>query len=397
VAEKTHKPTPKRLRDARKRGEVVRSRDVSSLAAFVAPWICLGLGASAFWNHLSRLATRASTAADPDAQTFPWQLHLEEVIGDALWIVGPLLGASVVFGVLAGLLQTRGLVSFQVIAPKLERINPGQGLQNLFTVRQLIELGKALLKIILLVGAVFCFILAALDALVKEIYASVGEVLRLQLDLAWRLMGWSAVIYAVTAGLDYAHQFYEFMKKHKMSREDLRREHRDTEGDPRIRNRRRSLAREMSFQESLQRLDSAQVVVMNPTHIAVALQYVPGNTPLPKVVAKGTDAVALRMRARARRAGIPVLEDRLLARRLYREVPLDHYIKEELIDAVAAVFRWVSSIQLPVTETETNSPYGVNQPGEVGPIDLAAQPGDMHVDHVIERGSPPDVSPDLMR
>jgi type III secretion protein U len=405
MPEKSHKPTPRRLREARKRGEVARSRELSSLASFIALWICLWLGAGDFWKRLARIIDHAAMATDPVVGVQPWQSEAQSILLDALWVILPLLGVSVVFSVLVGGLQTRGMISMEPVSPKFERINPGQGLRNLFTVRQLLELGKMLVKAVLLLGLLAYFICVSLGTIVTAVYTPVADVLRMGSVLVWRLMGWAAVIYAVTAVLDYAHQFYEFMKKQKMSIEELRRDSQETDGNPHIKNRRRSLGREMIFSGPPGRMAPASVVVVNPTHVAVALYYKAGKTPLPRVVAKGVDAMALRIRAQAERDGVPVLEDRELARRLFREVAVDHYIKEELIDAVAAVFRWVrlaeksrqTSVELAVAEAESDATHRVNQLGEVGPVDLAAQTRNVHVDDVVERGGSPDIFPDLMR
>jgi type III secretion protein U len=405
MSEKTQKPTPRRLREARKRGEVTRSRELSSLVAFFALWICLWFGAGEFRKHLARIVDHAVMATDPVLGAQPWQGQAQSMLLDALWVILPLFGVSVVVAVLVGGLQTRGVISMEPITPKFERINPGQGLQKLFTVRQLLELAKMLLKAALLLMLLVCFVYVSLGTIVLAVYAPAADVLRMGSVLVWRLMGFALLIYAVTAVLDYAHQFYEFMKKQKMSIEELRRDLKESEGDPLIKSRRRSLGREMISRGPTGRIPPASVVIANPTHVAVALYYKAGKTPLPRVVAKGVDAMALRIRAQAERDGVPVLEDRPLARRLFREVAVDQYIKEELIDAVAAVFRWVrleeqsrrTSVELAVAETESDAAHRVNQLGEVGPVDLAAQTGDVHIDDVVERGGSPDVFPDLVR
>jgi type III secretion protein U len=407
MTEKTEKPTPRKLREVRKRGEVVRSRELISLSAYVGLWICLGVGASFGWQHISRLAERAILAPQAVAGADPQRLlsQVQTPFSDALWILLPLFAVAIAGAVLVGFVQTRGLVSFTPITPKFDRISPALGLRNLFTTRQLFELGRMLVKATLLLGLLFYCVRSSLDPLTRTVYAPAPDLPRIAGALLWRLLGWAALAYAVGAVLDYAHQFHEFMKRHRMSVAELRRDYRDTEGDPRIKGHRRALARETVFNRALSGLSSASVLVVNPTHFAVALCYVQGQTPLPRVVAKGTDALARKMRAIAQEKGVPVLEDAPLARRLYRAVPIDHYIPPEMIDAVAAVFRWVrlmedrrdESVRLALAEAETNSPHRVDQPGEVGRIDLAAQPGDVHVDHVIKGGRPPDIFPDLMR
>jgi type III secretion protein U len=391
MSEKKYQPTQKKLRDARKQGEVVRSRELTSLAAFVALWICLWVGGGYWWWHLTHIANRAIAAADP---TFgrSWIEDVQSLALDMAWILGPLLGVGVAAVVLVGALQTRGLISFAPLVPKFERINPAQRLRNLFSTRQLFELGKMLVKTLLLLGVLFYCIRGSLDSLARTAYAPAGDLLPIAAALIWRLMGGIAVVFAVGAALDYAHQFYEFMKKHRMSIEELRRDHRDTEGDPHTKRRRRALARELLLSPVIGSPPAPSVVIANPTHVSVALYYERGKTPLPRVVAKGLDAAALQIRANAERDGVPVLEDPPLARKLFREVATGQYINEESIDAVAAVFRWVrlgqerrrGLVRLAPAETEPNTTHRLNDPDEVGPVGLGAPSGDIQVHDVVD-------------
>lgn len=407
MGEKNRKPTPRKLRKARERGEVARSKELTSLAAFVASWICLWFAAGDAWMRLAHIIESAlPTSATGATATTPWQARMMGMLVDAIWILLPLFGICVACAVLAGGLQTRGMISITPITPKFERINPGQGVKKLFSTRQWFELGKMLIKTTLLVGMLLYFLTTSVGSILTTVEAPVGELTRIVAMYVWRLMGWAALIYIASAVMDYAHQYYEFMKQQKMSVEELRQERRDNEGDPHLKNRRRAIARETLLSPlPPNRGAGASVVVVNPTHVAVALHYVSGETPLPRVVAKGVDAAALRIRAQAESDGIPVLHNPPLARRLFREVAVDHYITDELIDAVAEIFRRVrtldaqrrGSLQLGVPEAETNTPYGVNQPQEVGPIDLPSQSRDVHVNDIVERGSSPDVFPDLVR
>jgi type III secretion protein U len=408
MGEKTKKPTPHKLRKARERGEVVRSRELTSLAGFVALWVCLGFGAEFCWRHLAHIidSTLTTVGSGPDVTPVSWRVHLQSVLADALWILLPLVGIGMLCAVLVGGLQTRGMVSMTPITPKFERINPGQALQRLFSTRQWLELGKMLVKTTLLLGLLGYFCVTSLDALVTTTYTPAAELPGVAAKLLWRLMGWAALVYVCAGVMDYAHQFFEFMKQQKMSIEELRQERRDFEGNPQIKGRRRAIAREAILNpQPPGRPLAASVVVVNPTHFAVALYYEPRTTPLPRVVAKGVDAAALSIRARAERDGVPVLQDPPLARRIFREVPLDHYISDELVDAVARVFRWINarerlsrgSVRLGVRETKSNTPHRVNQPREVRPVDFPPQPGDVHVNDIVEGGGTPDVFPDFVR
>ena len=405
MSEKTYQPTPRRLREARKHGEVVFSRELTALVSFLALWICLWLGADEFWKHLTHIVDQAARAPDAVGGIQFVETATLSILLDAVWVVLPLLLLGGMFATLAGSLQTRGLVSMRPLVPNFDRINPALNLRNLLTLRNLLELCGMLVKAALLLGLLFYFVYTSISTLVKAAYAAPADVLHIGSLLVWHLMGWAAVIYAIAATFDYAHKFYVFMKNHKMSLEEVRRDHKETEGNPQIKYRRRALGREMAFSNPLARVPGASVVVTNPTHIAVALYYKPGETPLPRVVAKGADAMALQIRLRAVREGVPVVEERLLARRLFREVAVDRYINGELVDAVAAVFRRVKqveksrqmSVQLALAETESDAAHRVNQLGEVGAVDLTAQSGDVHIDDVVKGGGTPDVFPDLVR
>ena len=358
MSEKTHKPTLKKLRDARKRGEVVRSRELASLGAFVALWIYLWLGVSYLGRHLFNIAEHAITAATPTAGGGlpPWLPPVQDMFWDMIWTLAPLLGVGVGCAVLVSALQTRGVWSIAPITPKFERINPATGLKNLFSTRNLFELGKMLVKTALLTGTLAYALTVSLDELAKMVYVPAADLLRMSGVLMWRLMGWAAVIYAIGAVLDYAHQFYQFMKRHRMSTEEVRRDHIETEGNPRIKARRRSIAQQLALVGGNSRISSASVVIVNPTHVSVALYYAQGKTPLPRVVAKGIDALAMRIRLQAERDGVPVLQDPPLARKLFSDVAIDEYITKDLIDATAAAFRWAKQVDRRVDQSGSSSP-----------------------------------------
>jgi type III secretion protein U len=355
---KTHKPTLKRLREARKKGEVVRSRELASLGGFVALWIYLWLAVSYLGRHVVNIAEHAITAATPAAGggMAPWLPQVQDMFWDMIWTLAPLLGVGVGCTLLVSALQTRGVLSIAPITPKFERINPALGLKNLFSTRNLFELGKMLVKCVLLIGTLGYALAVSLDSLAKMVYAPAADLLRMSGDSIWRLMGWAAIIYAIGAVLDYAHQFYQFMKQHKMSIEEVRRDHIETEGNPRIKARRRSIAQQLALVSGDSRVSSASVVVVNPTHVSVALYYAQGKTPLPRVVAKGVDALALQIRLQAERDGVPVLQDPPLARKLFSDVALDEYITKDLIDATAAAFRWAKQVDRRVGQSGSSSP-----------------------------------------
>ncbi len=346
MAEKSHQPTAKKLRDARRRGEVAKSKDVTSLALYVSTLLCLWLGATWFGRRFAAMVEHAIGAphAFDGRDDWLWLQEAQAVLYAAGTTLLPLLLVGLASAVLASLLQTRGLFSLAPLTIRFERLSPGKGLKELFSSRQLFQVVKLVVYASLLVVILFGSALASLDGIVKTIHAPPDDLLRIAGAVLFGLMGWAAVVYVAGAALDYAHQVHAFLKDQRMTTDELRREYRETEGDPWQKSHRRQTARDLAMSEMVSRVEDASVVLVNPTHVSVALYFAKGRTDLPKVVAKGVDAVALRIRTRAEQSGVPVFEDVRLARQVFRQVPLDQYINEGLIDAIAAVFRWARSV-----------------------------------------------------
>jgi type III secretion protein U len=343
--EKTEKPTPKKLQDARKKGEVVKSKEIVSTLEFIALLGVLWLGGKYFTEKISNVLDIAleQIPRRPDQQ-LPLTALIERFISETLWIIIPFVVVALVAGVAGGFAQVRALFSVEPIMFKVERMNPATNLKNLFSTRQVYELVKMVLKTGLLVGVLYMLTKDFFAPALKTIYLSHADISNVAAKMLLILFGWAAVVYVVMAAVDYGHQFYEFMKQQKMSVDEIRREYKDMEGDPYIKGRRKQLAYEMLEEPMLQKASRASVVVTNPTHYAVALYYKPGQTDLPVVVAKGQDATALRIREAARKAGVPIMENKLLARQLYAQVPLNEYIGEDFVEAVAEVFKWIKRL-----------------------------------------------------
>ena len=341
MSEKTEQPTARRLREARKQGQVAVSKDLTTTAVFVGLYLVLWFGAKFIHEHLNAIVERAVRAPEAaGAESSAWMADVQSIVSDAAWAIAPLLLGVVAIAVLIGAMQTRGVFSLRVIAFKFERINPAAGLQNLFSIRQLPGLAKMLFYVLALASALAWCLLNAVDEMIKLVYAPADDLAKVIAHLLAPLFGTAIAAYVMGALLDTAIQRHQFMKQQRMSLEEVRREYRDDEGDPHLKAQRRADGRELIFGEMADRAAGASVVIANPTHVCVALYYVPGKTRLPRVVAKGMGGVAQRMRAAAKKKGVPIIEDPPLARRLYRDVALDHYITRSLIEPTAAVFRW---------------------------------------------------------
>jgi type III secretion protein U len=344
VEEKTEDPTPKKLQDARDRGEVVRSADVPSSLVYVALIALLALGAPYFWVHINQLAGLPKEMIDGGSfeQRLPW--FVERLLIEFILLCLPPVVLAFGVAMLGGFLQVKAVFSLEPITPKMERLNPVEGLKRLFGTRSLVGVLLMVVKCTLLGVIIFLVVRGSAAAVVKAPYLSAMDIRSLAASLLTPVFAWAAVVYLVMAAADYLHQHHEFMKQNRMSIDEVRREYKDMEGDPLIKSKRRELFREISMNRMMDNVRTASVVVVNPTHIAVALYYEKGKTGLPMVVAKGEDALAARIRAAAEAANVPILHNVKLARQLYASTPLDHYIHEDLIEPVAEVLRWVKRL-----------------------------------------------------
>jgi type III secretion protein U len=341
--EKTEQPTPRKLKKARDKGEVFKSTDVTQTVVFVALvgvaafglryWLPLLQADIEAWPH----RMEALAAAEPE-QALPLLLSaLATAANVALLPLAVLFGTSLAFGLLALGLQVRGVLSAEPMVPKAERLNPGANLKRLVSTRNFYDVIKISIKVLLVGTAVYL----ALKVALPEWFAFLrhgGQASVLGTMLAKTLFVlalFCLVIYVLSSGADYGHQYYEYMKQQRMTKDEVRREYKEIEGDPYIKGYRRALMRMMATETPEGQLGKAKVVVTNPTHFAVALAYDPLAGGLPSVVAKGVDRAALAIRREARRLGVPVVENKVLARRLYAQVAVGHFIGNETLADVA--------------------------------------------------------------
>lgn len=338
MAEKTHDPTPHRLREARRRGEVVFSVDVASAAVFLGVVGALWLGGPALFGALRGLWLQASA---PDLLTHP-ERHLAPLMAHTLQV---LLLASVGLALLAALagavgsfFQVGGLMAWQRVAPQLQRLNPGEGLQRIFSVHNLVNLAKMLLKTLLLAGVVGVAVHAALPTALKLGHLSPAATLQVGAHLVLLCFAWAGLVYLLLGVIDYLHVRHEFMKRLRMSADELRQEHKDMEGDPVNRSRRRGAQMEAVYATLADRVRAASAVI-HSRRVAVALQYL-GERDLPRVIARGEGELAAQIRRAATEALVPMEFEPALAERLYDEVAEDRPVPRALYGPVATLLRW---------------------------------------------------------
>lgn len=337
-ADKTEKPTPRRLQEARKRGQIPRSADlvgwlVLLVATFVLPALSTALH-QVIEVYFAAMATSAR-AGDLDAML----TRSRTLAADLLLVFTPFLFLAMVVTA-AGLAVQGGVtLATDALKPKLERISVKAGFKRLFSAQSVVDTVKAVVRLVILSVLMTVtasdFLSSYLGGSRRDLGAVGGE-LAAQLLLLVRV----AAILGLVIGLaDYAFQRRKVAKQLRMSKQEVKQEARTSEGDPMIRSRRRSLHAKLSRNQMLAAVNDASVVVVNPTHVAVALTYAPGT--IPKVVAKGGDELAFRIRERAFDRGIPVVEARPLARILHDSLPVGAEVPADMYEAVAIVIAFV--------------------------------------------------------
>jgi flagellar biosynthesis protein FlhB len=339
---RTEEPTPKRLEDARKKGDVAKTADLPSWASLAAVISILTLMGGSMARDL--LIALLPFIAHPDA----FQLEgagAEAVMRMALTAALPLIVivmlAAAAAGVAGNLVQSGFLWTADKLKPDFKKVSPQEGFKRIYGPDGLMQFVKSLLKVLLL--AVVCWVAlkphaaAMIGILRAEPAAILPFAAGILKAVAFSVLG----VLALGAAADWFWQRHRFMKRMRMSREELKEEMKQSDGDPHIKARQRQIRMERARRRMMQNVPKATVIITNPTHFAVALRYVAGETAVPECVAKGVDKVALKIREVAADAGVPIIEDPPLARALYATVDVDQVIPQQHFEAVAKIIGFV--------------------------------------------------------
>ncbi len=340
--EKTEQATPKRREDARRKGQVARSNELSSVAILLAGLLILAALGPYMYNRLS-LFTIDMLTHGYAIQLDGLNMHRYALTWAAQYarIVGPVVVLLVVVALLVNYAQVGILCSVEALVPKPERLSPLNGMRRIISSKGLVELAKGLFKVGAVAFIAYITISGELDLMIGFMDMSVGQIMSLCGGLILRLGFRVAMLLLVMAVLDYAFQRYDYEKNLRMTHQEVREELKQQEGDPMVRARVRSLQREMSQRRMMADVETADVVVTNPTHVAVALKYAPESMRAPRVVAKGQRLMAERIKEVARQASVPVVENKALGRALYAAARIGDEVPEELYRAVAQVLAFV--------------------------------------------------------
>lgn len=348
AAEKSHEPTPKKLADARKKGEVVRSNDVATATVYGS---LLLIGAAFGTASINRIGGVLTTLIDraPELAGQVFDGHGQPVSGGiatqllpdlATWLLLP--GAAVILAVLA---QRAFVFAPSKLKPKLNRISLIQNAKNKFGRNGLFEFAKSFTKLVVYSLVLGVFLNDQLDAMVTIVNSAPRIAASLLLHLCLEFMIVVLVVAMVIAVIDYGWQFQEHHRKNRMSRQEVMDEIKQSEGDPHMKQQRRQRAHDIAMNQMLADVPTADVVVVNPTHYAVALKWSRESGSAPVCVAKGIDEVARSIRQTAQEAGVPIHSDPPTARAVYAAVQIGEEIREEHYVAVAAAIRFSEAMR----------------------------------------------------
>lgn len=343
--EKTEPATPHRKQEARKKGQVGKSADFSAAVVMIAVITVLysirGYFGENIGTYVQYILSQEMNTALKSTQLF--ELYKATLLM-CLKVLAPVLGTVLVFGILGNLMQVGMLFSFEAMKPKLSHINPVEGFKRIFSKRAFFEFFKTILKVVIISLVVFNLVEKAYPELLMLFNMNLAKSADYITNLIFRIAITAGVVFFVIAVLDFVYQKWEFGRSLRMSVDEVKKELKQTEGDPQIKAQIRAKQRMMSMNRMMQSVPEATVVVTNPTHLAVVLKY-EDTMEAPQITAKGAGYVAQRIKEKAAEHNIPMVEDKPLARSLFKSTEIGDFVPVELYQAVAGVIAAVYAIK----------------------------------------------------
>ncbi len=350
--EKTEKPTAKKLSDARKEGQVAKSQEIGNAFMLVGLFLILKIMGSFMGGRIKGIFARVYNLI-PDlskryATSFtPATVHglFRDIYLQLFIILLPTLAVAILIAVVVNIIQVKWKPTSKPLKPKLTKLNPINGFKRLFSKEKLFDLLKSIVKVFVVFYVAYSMLKDQLGMLLLlyelPFSQALAAICDLVLDVGLRI----SLVYIIVGVADYAFQKWKFTEDQKMTKQEIKDEIKNSEGDPQIKGQQRRRMREASMRRMMSSVPQADVVITNPTHFAVALRYDLAIADAPVVVAKGQDFLARRIKEVAEQNGVEIVENKPLARMLYHNVPLDAKIPEELYQAVAEVLAFVYNLK----------------------------------------------------
>lgn len=344
MSDKTEQPTPKRIREARNKGDICKSQDIPTAFTVLGLTAYLIVMGDTIFNQILTLMEIPIAVMH-----LPFQEALASAVEATLdimfSILAPLISFVMFIALASNLLQVGFLFTMEGAMPKMDNLSPSKWFKKTFAMKNLVELIKNIIKVSVLGFAVWSVMEENLKVLfqlqtgtIYDFWAVLGTIVKDLLLIA-------SYSFVTIATLDFLYQKWKYNQDHMMTKDEVKREYKEMEGDPHIKGKRKQLHQEMLSQNTMNNVRKAKVLVTNPTHFAIALDYEKDKTPLPIILAKGEGYLAQRMIQVAKEEGIPIMRNVPLARQLFETGAENSYIPKDLIKPVAEVLRWVQTLQ----------------------------------------------------
>ncbi|MBW1758814.1 MAG: flagellar biosynthesis protein FlhB [Deltaproteobacteria bacterium] len=341
--EKTEQATPKRRQESREKGQVAKSKEVSSALILLASLgIFFFLGSWMFWRLSGFMGGVFQNLGTLRLESIPKSCaFLSKVFRQIFIILMPLMLAVLIAGIAGNLAQVGFLFTGKPLSPDFSRIDPIKGMKKIISLRSLMELVKSVIKIFFVGGIAFLLVRSELENIPALIQMSVGEILAFVGKVSFKICFYTCLALIVLAVLDYAFQRWQHEKDMKMTKQEVKEERKQSDGDPKIKARIRKVQMEMFQRRMMQKVPEATVIITNPTRLAIALKFEADEMIAPRVIAKGAGFIAGRIREIAKENDIPIVEHKPLAQTLFKAAEIGDFIPVDLYRAVAEILAYV--------------------------------------------------------
>ncbi|MDH8676614.1 flagellar biosynthesis protein FlhB [Fusibacter bizertensis] len=346
--EKTEQPTSKKMQDSREKGQIPQSKDLNGAVSLLAVFMAFSFFSNYYVENLIGYYQFAMNLTVDTASLFSSNginKFMSETIFFILKMSLPLLLVALVSGLLLSYIQVGFIFTTETIKPKLEKINPLKGLKNMFSTRSLVEMLKSVSKAVLLLYVAISYIAGHMRELLITQELELGPIVLVMWSLIYGVVIRCAILLFVIAVFDFAYKRWKNNKDLMMSKQEIKEEYKQSEGDPQLKSKIKEKQRTLAMSRMMQEVPKADVIITNPTHFAVALKYDASIGDAPLVTAKGQDLIAQNIKRIASENNVPIVENKPLAQTIYKTVDIGSFIPGDLYEAVAEVLAYVYSLK----------------------------------------------------
>ena len=343
--EKTEEPTPHKLREARKKGQIAKSKEITTAIMVIVSFYVLKTSASFIWENMTSISRNVYLHIPLEFSASIVGHLLKETLFTFLLALGPIMAANFIVALIIESAQTGFLVSVESIKPKFSKLNPIEGFKKYFSLKQYVELLKSVIKMAIVITLLYGIIKKEFYMVLISQHITLYQVVQFTADLVMQVVTQVGLFYFIIAIFDYMYQKYEHIKGLRMSKKEIKDEYKQLEGDPTVKQRQKEAARQLSQGRQMGAVPSSDVVVTNPVHVAVAIRYTPGDTEAPMIVAKGQRLFAESIKTLAKEHAVPVIESPQLARDLFRYTDVNFPVPPNYYKAVAEILAFVYNLK----------------------------------------------------